>query len=145
MPVYEIVNPSDPYTIEGNLTTVAIAVTILGRGMYSLRDEDGEIVLPFFAFQGTKTMNEWFNKQCRKTAQEYMDSIPNNELAECLESVVIGNFKDRETYFETLEKLEPSKRKKWASQYHEKTRSSLNDIGRRAKKTAKELRERDND
>lgn len=50
--VFEIGNPSDPYTIQGLRAHCAVAVLMLGEGLYSLKMADGTVVLPICAFGG---------------------------------------------------------------------------------------------
>jgi len=41
--LFEIINPSDPYTIEANaLEIAAVACCILGEGKYTLREITGD-------------------------------------------------------------------------------------------------------
>lgn len=57
---FEIVNPSDPYTMEADdLQIAAVAVCLLGNGKYMAKGQgrdDGQDV-PFFLFGG---VDEWF-------------------------------------------------------------------------------------
>ena len=47
--IYEIHNPSDPYTLKAaDPAAAALACLFLGEGAYVLTDEDGTSVLPFF-------------------------------------------------------------------------------------------------
>ena len=94
--VYEIVNPSDPYTLEADdLSLAAIACILLGEGQYSLRTQDGETAMPLFIFGGH---NEWFIKKFGVDVQSLHDSIWNNSLpalAACLESVKMPYGRER--------------------------------------------------
>jgi hypothetical protein len=60
---FEIINPSDPYTMEADdLEIAAVAVSILGNGKYPLKgldDARGQDV-PAFLFGGH---NEWFTEK----------------------------------------------------------------------------------
>lgn len=112
---FEIVNPSDPYTMEApSLELAAVAVCFLGNGKYPLTgldDARGQDVPPFL-FGGH---DEWFTEKfganfeavCKRAIQEQ-----NEALALTLESVTLTSSR----------------------------RSSMNDIGGRAKKLAQAVR-----
>lgn len=109
---YEIVNPSDPYTLEtDNLEAAAVACFFLGSGKYALTDEEGNQAVPFFLFGGH---DEWFKEHFGYGFEESIDRVDKQKLVEALESVSMGSEK----------------------------RSSLNDIGGRAKDFATECREK---
>jgi len=113
--LFEIINPSDPYTMDApDLEIAAIAVSVLGRGQYSLegRGNAAGQDVPFFMFGGH---DEWFTKNFGRTFEASVEHVLNqraDELATALESV----------------KLERGER------------SSMNDIGGRAKSAANSLR-----
>ena len=51
--LFNIVNPSDPYTIEASSLDVAVmASVLLGQGNYQFTSLDGGQDIPFFAFGG---------------------------------------------------------------------------------------------
>ncbi len=112
---FDIVNPSDPYTMAApDLEVAAVAVCLLGDGKYPLTglgDAAGQDVPPFL-FVGP---NAWFNE---KFGADYVDTANrviverSEELATALDSV-------------TLESAR---------------RTSLNDIGMRAKLYAAQIR-----
>jgi hypothetical protein len=113
---FEIVNPSDPYTMESESVAVAAVVcTLIGQGKYSLKEigGTGENDVPFFMFGG---LADWF---IEKTGGDfgafYAKCIADGgeELARAFDSVKL------ESPFE---------------------RSSLNDIGARAKAYAEHVR-----
>lgn len=138
--VYEIINPSDMYTIKGDLKTVALATTILGRGKYGLHTQDGKEAMPIFMFGGAE---EWFVEQFGQTLQEASDTTNDSHLANAFDTVLIGNFSDRAAYELGLELIEgEEKRERWRFEWHDKRRTSMNDIGSRAYNYAKLLRKR---
>lgn len=114
---FEIVNPSDPYTMEADdLQIAAVVACLLGDGKYPLTgldDAKGQDV-PFFAFGGA---DEWFTKQFgmdyEATATHALENR-SEALARAFESVTLGRAE----------------------------RSSMNDIGGRAKSIAKAIREK---
>lgn len=112
---FEIVNPSDPYTMEAeDLEIAAVAACILGRGAYPLKSLDqppGEDVPPFL-FGGH---DEWFRQKFGVDFEGSMARVMERRkaaLAACFESVTLT----------------------------EGERSSMNDIGGHAKQVARQLR-----
>jgi len=113
---FEIVNPSDAYTIKADdLQVAAVAVCLLGNGQYMLKglDEDKGQEVPFFFFGGA---DEWFTE---KFGMSYEDTATqtfknrSDSLARALESVtLVGSYQ-----------------------------SSLNDIGGRALTLARTIRD----
>lgn len=107
---FEIINPSDPYTITGEPASAAAATLFLGEGQYALRDAANESVLPLCLFGGHE-------KAMADLGVPDFDawlSDPDNleSVAEALDTVRLGRDK----------------------------RSSLNNIGARAKELADALR-----
>jgi len=112
---FEIINPSDPYTMTApDLEVAAVAVSLLGDGKYPLKglgDDAGQDVPPFL-FGGH---DEWFASKFGMNYEATAEHVLNHragELAESLDSVTLG--KER--------------------------RSSLNDIGGRARSLATAVR-----
>lgn len=112
---YEIVNPSDPYTMEAEDIRVAAIVAVwLGSGQYSLKAlEDGAEGVPFFMFGG---FEQWWDARCSLTTDAFSEAR-GPELIAALDSVTLGSEK----------------------------RSSMNDIGGRAKEWAQVLRAKQKD
>lgn len=111
--IYEIINPSDPYTIESHSLDVAfVACIFLGEGDYAFKPlEDGAEEVPLFLFGGS---DEWTRKHLNATVEEVCYRVTTEkraELADCLASCTIKG-----------------------------ERSSLNDIGNRAHNIADKLR-----
>ena len=155
--LYEIINPSDAYTIEAASLDVAfVACVFLGRGLYSFQpidvgeDADGEPEvtkvaaeeIPLFLFGGTE---EWCKQHLNESFESVVDRVTKDkatELAACFESCLIGKATDRDTYLAGLKLIEdPHNREEWRRRWHDKRRSSMNDIGGRAYLMAKRLRE----
>jgi hypothetical protein len=141
--LYKIINPSDPYTIEAHsLEVAATACLLLGNGQYAFEpiEGDGEKV-PLLALGGSK---EWFDKQFSSDADTVIGKVVREnkeELAECLDSCLIGNLGERELFFDATKNIaDADERHGYWFAYHDKRRSSFNDIGGRAKKLAKKLR-----
>lgn len=114
---FEIINPSDPYTMEtDDLQIAAVAVCLLGDGKYAAKEIDGDTGqdVPIFLFGG---VDEWFTEKFGMDYGETASHTLNNRndaLARAFESVTLGRAE----------------------------RSSLNDIGGRAQAIAKAIREK---
>jgi hypothetical protein len=142
MPTYEIINPSDKYTIVCPDHEVAsVACFLLGEGRYGFDPIDGSHLpsVPIFLFGGAE---EWVNEQFGETVATLMDRCLTQRmeaLADAFDSTIIGN---REAFFALAPAFgEPGyleARAKW----HEANRSSLNDIGGRAYRFADHFRKR---
>ena len=112
---FEIANPSDPYTMEADdLQVAAVACCLLGNGKYGLTGLDGDAGqdVPVFLFGGH---DEWF---VSKFGMSYEDTAThalnhrNDALARAFESVTLGR----------------------------EERSSMNDIGGKARDIAQAIR-----
>lgn len=113
---FELINPSDPYTIEGaDLMIVAVAACLLGDGRYGL-DGLGEaegIKMPIFILASA---DDWFREKFSMNyegAATYCVHKRGEELAQALESVALTSGR----------------------------RSSLHNIGRKAQQLACAVRE----
>jgi hypothetical protein len=127
--VFDIANPSDAYTIKGPFMACAIAVAILGNGAYGIK---GTPVL--FGW------DDWLKEQGIEDLSAHIDAHA-VEIADALESVLIGSERDREEVESTLAMLPEEKREEWLAMRHDKQRSSMNDIGGKARKIAARLRQ----
>lgn len=140
MAIFEIINPSDPYSLEtGEWAVACLAAPVLGHGQYALHEIGGEgRLMPIFIFGGA---DEWFKKQFGKTIEQLIDVVPRPAIADCLDSMLIGSARDRQSFHEALTFIDdPEKKRQYWEQWHESHRSSLNDIGGRARKMAAALR-----
>jgi len=89
---FNIINPSDPYTMEApNLEIAAIAISFLGNGAYPLEGlgEDAGQDVPAFLFGGH---DEWFQStfgaNFEAVAGRVVESFP-EPLANTLDSVTL--------------------------------------------------------
>lgn len=89
---FEIINPSDPYTMEApDLQVAAVAVSFLGDGKYPLSgigEDKGQDVPPFI-FGGH---DEWFTSQFDmdfKSSADHVMQERGEELATALDSVTL--------------------------------------------------------
>lgn len=140
MPLYEIVNPSDMYTIETkDFLPACLAVLWLGQGKYALLglDKGGE-TMPIFLFGGYES---WFRDRFGKDVDLLIQEMPAADLAAALESVICGDREERLAYFTALDLLtDPDERRAYRDAWQQKHSTSLNDIGGDAHRMADRLR-----
>ncbi|MDN7179074.1 hypothetical protein M0D69_13835 [Caballeronia sp. SEWSISQ10-4 2] len=139
--LFEIINPSDPYTVVAEDKEIAaVACVVLGAGSYAFRPIDGgEFEVPLFLF-GRHA--EWFKATFDATTTEVIDRVMDArraELADCLDSVLYGDAEMR-ARFESDTANDTPKQRYAAKLAFQKQASSLNDIGMNAYRTAVQLR-----
>ncbi len=138
----EIINPSDPYTLEVfDLAGAAAALLLLGEGYYALTAEDGTEIVPLFMFADEEFIGKWFAENTDK--ESLVEALKDRErIARHMESVVLGSFGDRTFYMAAIGEL-PTKeaRERFAATWLDR-RSSMNNIGGRAQEWAKRLRDK---
>jgi len=143
---YEVVNPSDPYTLEWENFKIACVVTlIVGNGRYALEPlKDGGQKMPIFLMGGAV---EWFKEEFGEELDDVIDN-EKRDIVDCLRSIVIGSSADRDIYNETMRQFiedsdwgveESEAQTKWRKMWHDKKLSSMNDIGGRAWEIADKL------
>jgi hypothetical protein len=114
---FTIINPSDPYTIEcADLEIAAIACCLLGNGRYAFKsiDADAGAGVPLFLFGSP---DPWFVEKFGMSYEHTAEHVLTHrtiDLANAFESVTLGRSE----------------------------RSSLNDIGGRARSIADAIRKR---
>ena len=149
--IYEIINPSDPYTIKGSdEALVCVATFYLGDGAWGLReldkdgsDVEGDMTLPIFRFGGD--WKSWFLDTHKIADVEGYIKKNAGKLADCLETVLIGSPRARTALEAMLAAISDEKeRKKAHDAYADKMRSSLNDIGSCAQDCVKLFRKMEN-
>lgn len=141
--VWEIINPSDPYTMEADDFEVAtVACYTLGGGRMGLREIGGAArTVPVMLFGWDRA---WFAEHfgCDELVLvQRVRSTKADALASAFESCMIGRASDRASYRKGLELIDdPEKRLAWRDHWHDERRSSLNDIGRVAWEMAASIR-----
>jgi hypothetical protein len=143
--VYELRNMSDPYTLVcDDDTLAAVAAICLGEGAYLLfRDGHEGSVAPLLMFGGEKELDDWCASKGIVALDEYIKSHA-EALAATLGSVLIGDRKDRQVFEEMTQLMSSDRdRERARSVWHERKRTSMNDIGARAYAMAKHLRKRE--
>lgn len=132
--VYELINPSDAYTLAAPSHEVAaMACLHLGDGAYGLREVGGDFVFPVFLFGG---FAEWVPTAFGMSQEEYFGPWRREHccaVVKALRSVVIGSPGDRQIYEAAVAAIpDPAARAAFRDAWHEGRRPSLNDIGRYA-------------
>lgn len=126
--VYEIGNPSDPYTLRAPSDLVAgLAVMFVGEGRYPCKDAAGETVLPFMMLGGDP--NAWVREHSDYAGIDAAMKVVKADVAAALRSVLIGSFDERGLFEAAVAKMPEAERVTFAAEWHEKKRTSLNDIG----------------
>ncbi len=131
MKTYEIINPSDAYTLQAKDYNVAcVCVAILGNGMYGI--------------SGSPIIKGW-DMFFTGLGIDLEKFIPERwaEMAECFDSVLIKTrtAEDRAAVEKQMEGMDTAARAKFLDERHDRLRSSMNDIGGRAMALAARLRE----
>lgn len=136
---YELINPSDKYTLRApDAKTAILAAVILGEGRYGLTDENDEEVLPIFFIGG---LDEWITDQFGCGLNSLFGDADKSALADCFDSFAICGLGDRRLWDMAVEAMDDSvKRQAWLDKWHDRKRSSMNDIGARARQWATNLR-----
>ena len=133
--LFELINPSDPYTFRAPSIEVAGAAVILLSAAYGARSigEDPELSTPvMFGW------DEWAEEHGVDGA--WLDAH-RLEVAEALDSFLIGGPAARAGAEEALAKIPTEDRESWRARRQDSMRSSLSKIGERAYEVAKKLRE----
>lgn len=141
--LFNIINPSDPYTMRAvELEVAAVAVCVLGEGKYALEEISGDRSgqVPFFLTGGH---DAWFTKQFGRTFAEslnYVCTRRHEELVKTLASVHIGTPADKAAFDERAAQCpDPEAVVELLHELHDAKRTSMNDIGRRAWQMAQAL------
>lgn len=146
MKLYELINPSDPYTYRASSDLVAIAANLLlGRGKTGCGDVDGcgEAIGPMLLFateeQAEAMLTETFGpKSLSGFVEEHRA-----EIADALDSLMIGSVSTRRDFEDAMEAIaDPEKKEAYRQKVLERRKTSLNNYGAVAWKMAKLLREK---
>lgn len=140
--LFEIIQPSDPYTIScPDLEIAFTACVLLGAGQYVFHAlEDGGVDVPFFLFDGEadRFCQTHFGTEAPLVLR-HVRTDRRADLIAALDSVVIG---DRDAFNTTMPpRADVAAFQKARDAWQEQHRSSLNDIGGRAYRIAEKLRQ----
>lgn len=134
--IYNLVNPSDPYTFKADTYEIA-ALTVLCMGtQYGASPKNGNENVPVFLFTNA---DEWYKETFGKSVEEGLKA--NREaVADALLSMLYGGFEERETYEAALESITDAEKEKVFKEKWHARHSSMNDIGSYAHKMAAVLK-----
>lgn len=137
MRVYELINMSDAYTFTAASPAVAAcACLFVGEGMYAAEDrETGDKVCPILLDGGT--CDAWFRETFDAEFEPFI-AAHKAEIADALDSLVIGNRADFDAGLALC--ASEAQRDAWRTGWHERHRTSMNDIGGRGRRLAAALR-----
>lgn len=143
--LYEIINPSDPYTFEAESYAVAsLAVLVLGNGQLGVERIDGTEMstsTPFVAFssQPDEDADAWARSVFGgKSLSEALDANM-RAVGTALSSVLIGRKTDRVLYDAAVANMNETQKDDYTRLWHDRKRNSMNDIGARARKIAETI------
>lgn len=133
MATYEFINPSDPYTFEAPDLEVAAVVTFLvGGGRCGADSLDGSDNVPIFLFGGSEAwVQQTFGRDLKPWFEQTMGQR-RSEICASLESFLYGGRQERQR----LSAATLAER----AEHNNRSRSSMNNIGRRAFDIASNLR-----
>lgn len=139
--LYNIINPSDPYTIEASsLDVAAMSAILLGQGNYGFKSLDGSESIPEFAFGGG---DDWSQKHFEEDLMEMSNRVMDTklgEVADCLDSVLYGDKEDRVEFLAATKDMDRPNFEATRILRQQDKCSSMNDIGDRAYRMAAKLR-----
>lgn len=130
MKLYELINPSDPYTFHAPSIEVAGACAVMLSSGYGAREVggDGEQTPILFGW------DEWLD--ARGINIDWA-SAHAREIAEAYDSFLIGDAAQRADVESMLAMLPEEKRRAWRDQRQDRQRSSMSRIGEAAYAKAK--------
>jgi len=132
--LYELANPSDPYTFYAPSVEVAgVAAAMLSTSFGATPvDGNGESSPVLFGWE------EWMKE---KGIDNEWIAEHKLAIADALDSFLIGDPNRRADVESMLEMLPDDKKAEWRGSRQDRNRTSLNQIGESAYKLAKQLRE----
>ena len=137
MKEYDFINFSDSYTfIAPSYEVAALVVRCMGNA-YGAKSQDETEEVPVFLFGDSR---KWYENQFSRSPDDAFEELY-AEVADALDSFMLGGFEDRKRYNAALEAIDdPVKKQKFIKIWQD-GRSSMNDIGTTAHKLAKAIRE----
>jgi len=137
--IYEIVNPSDHYTLLADDDRVATAaILLLGGGKYGgTKEGDDSYRCPLLMFIKNETaLEEALNAPFAPDTFDAWLEGHKGEVIAALKTVLIGN---RQEAAEALALIPAEKHAEFLAKRHDRLRSSMNDIGARAAALARSM------
>lgn len=142
MIMYNLINPSDPYTFVAKNREVA-ALTVLSFGLvYGAMAENGDsdLDVPVFLLTGSEAAEHWYLSMFNRSVSEGFKDLKKDVIS-ALDSFVIGNCDDRKKYEVALKYIKDKDKENFKKEWQEAERSSLSEyIGCKAYQLAEKLR-----
>lgn len=134
---YKLVNPSDSYTfLADDLETAALTVFCLSP-LYGAETKDDKMKVPIFIVGDSE---EWYIEQFGRNSYDGIKD-KRKQVVSALDSMMLGDFKDRRRYEAALSAITDLEKKKEFIVKCQNRHSSMNDIGTYCKKLAKKIEE----
>ena len=137
--ICNIINRSDPYTCLADDWAVACAAVLcLGNGAYGLASGDRR--MPPFTSASAGQVQGWFRLEHGRSLNEVL-SKQKSAVAAVLESLSVDSVGERQNYEDACRAItDPVRLAEFQAARHDRRRSSMTDIGRRAAALAAALR-----
>lgn len=142
--LYELINPSDPYTFFASSREVAV-LTVLAlapNGLCGATPLNGDITLdvPVFWLISKEEVNEWFNAHFGRSIDDAL-AVLGNEIADALDSFILGTEAERKLYEKTISLLDSKEKiEAFNAEWDDAKRTSLANYSPRAKMLAEAFR-----
>lgn len=136
-------NPSDCYTFEADDSKIAMAaVLLLGEGQYGLRDQTGQDYPTLILCGGKDCFDEIVREHFGGDFNSFIETH-RKEIAAAFDSVLCMDFAARSDYQDAIEEIATEDgRQRYRDKVHDRHRSSMNDIGKRAWLMAEYIRKK---
>ena len=150
MPVYDLVNPSDPYTMRAkNHQTAVVALLFLsywrigGKPIDNPESEGRRTTLYPLGLTEEAMEKELAEQGIPEGLDVWLGSRENvQDLAQALDSVLYGDMGDRNLFEAASEAISDPARVAELKAKHQDRRTSMNNIGARAAKLAEQFRDK---
>lgn len=139
LPLWLLVNPSDPYTFRCESFELAALLTdLIGRGSCALEEVGGPRRVPLFLLGGR---DDWFVETFGADGPACYARCDRLALADAFDTLLVGNASERAT-FEAAEQLLTGAdvRAVWRERWSDRQRTSLVDYASHARAWAAKLR-----
>lgn len=142
--LYELINPSDPYTYYAKNDKVAVFVAIyLGEGMYGAKNlKTKEVVGGFLIGVKNEDLKDEIIRLFKVPMTDFMMENK-KEISIAFSTLLVGDDEDRKTLKNNLKNIDEDKIEFFIDKYKEEKQSSLNDIQKYAEQSKKKFEEKD--
>jgi hypothetical protein len=130
--LFELINPSDPYTFEAESIEIAGVVTVILSSSFGAKSLDPP-------YESTPILFGWDAWLADRGIDNEFLSTNAEAIARAFESFIIGSASDRRELELVLKELPVERRESFIRERQERMRSSFNQIGERAYMLAKQF------